>query len=137
MANAHPGTAPNTRPYSIPIQVITVIYGLLYLVFFIYSFISSDTGNPVSDLVPFDAWDTEQIIVKLLFLVFLAGFYWSWRSRLKAGLIYVAWFAGLVGLSFWVAGVLHRDGDMAIVMGLPLFVIGLILVVQGYRRRAV
>jgi len=135
METLHVPTPRTGRAYSIPIQVITAIYALIYLVFFIFSFISSETGNPVSDLVPFNAWDTEQIWVKLQFVLFAVGFYWSWRSRLKAGLIYLVWFAGMVAMAFWVSGVLHRDGGSAIVMGFPMLVIGSILFIQGMRQR--
>jgi hypothetical protein len=123
------------RKFSWTIQIITMIYGLLYLAFFVVSFIPSDTGNPVSDNPFFDPWDAEQIWVKLQFLLFLVGFYYSWKSKLISGIIYLVWYAGMVAMGFWVSSALHRDGGDALVLGFPLLVLGIILLISGLMRR--
>ncbi len=85
--------------------------------------------------MPFDPWDTEQIIVKLLFIVFLIGFYYSWKSKLISGIIYFVWFLGLFGLGMYVSAALNRDGGDGLVMGAPLLIISIILIIQALIRK--
>ena len=123
------------KNYSLAIQVSTIIYGLLYLVFFIFSFLPpSPDGNPISDQADYDPWNFEMIWVKIQFIIFLIGFYYSWKSRLTSGLIYLFWYAGMVGMAYYSVLVANSDGN-AVALGLPLLIIAIILIVSGIRRR--
>jgi len=129
---------PNAKKRRFPsaLQVATTIYGLLYLYFFIWSFIhTSGAGNPISDNPNFDPWDLEMIFVKLLFVVFLVGYFYSWKNERIAGLIFLFWFILMVCMAIWVSTTLHRDSDMAIVMAIPLLVIGILFIVSWYKKR--
>jgi hypothetical protein len=128
---------PNAKKRRFPsaLQVATTIYGLLYLLFFIMSFIPSGAGNPISDNPNFDPWDLEMIFVKLLFVVFLVGYFYSWKNGRIAGLIFLFWFILMVCMAIWVSTTLHRDSDMAIVMAIPLLVIGILFIISWYKKR--
>jgi hypothetical protein len=130
-------TTPNAQQRRFPsaLQVATTIYGLLYLFFFIVSFIPSGAGNPISDSPNFDPWDLEMIFVKLLFVVFLVGYFYSWKNGGIAGLIFLFWFILMVCMAIWVSTTLHRDSDMAIPMAIPLLVIGILFIVSWYKKR--
>ena len=118
------------------LQVATTIYGLLYLYFFIWSFIPcSGAVNPISDSPNFDPWDLEMIFVKLLFVVFLVGYFYSWKNGRIAGLIFLFWFILMVCMAIWVSTTLHRDSDMAIPMAIPVLVIGILFIVSWYKKR--
>ena len=123
--------------FATPLQIVTTLYGLLYLIFFVMSFIPSPGGNPVSDNPNFDPWDLEMIFVKLLFVVFLVGYFYSWKNKGIAGLIFILWFILMVCMAVWVAMSLHRDSDMAIVMALPPLVIGIICIRSWRKKRRI
>jgi hypothetical protein len=78
------------------VQIVTSIYGLLYLLFFVVSFIPSKDGSPVSDLVPFNPFDLEQIVNKLLFIIFLVGLFMTWKNKLIGGLFLLFTFIGML-----------------------------------------
>jgi hypothetical protein len=128
-------TAKKRRSLS-ALQACTTIYGLLYLYFFIWSFIpTSGTWNPISDNPNFDPWDLEMIFVKLLFVIFLVGYFYSWKNGGITGLIFLFWFILSVCMAVWVSTTLHRDSDMAVVMAIPLLVIGILFIVSWYKKR--
>jgi hypothetical protein len=132
----HNTSKPQTenKNYSKVIQIITSLYGLLYLYFVVWSFIPTESGNPISNNPNFNPWDSEMIWVKIQFIIFLIGFYYSWKSKLTSGFIYLFWYAGMVALSFYVTKILHRDGG-AFILGFPMLIIAIILVLKGYRKR--
>jgi apolipoprotein N-acyltransferase len=129
---------PNAKKRRFPsaLQAATTIYGLLYLYFFIWSFIPcSGAVNPISDSPNVDPWDLGMIFVKLLFLVFLVGYFYSWKNGGIAGLIFLFWFILMVCMAIWVEKTLHRDSDMAIPMAMPLLVIGILFIVSWYKKK--
>jgi hypothetical protein len=118
------------------LQLITSIYGLLYLLFFIVSFIPFKEGGPVSDMVPFKPFDLEQIVVKLLFVVFIFGYYMTWKNKGVAGLIFILWWIGMWCLElFIIAPMGGRDFGDGIGMGLPLFILGILFIISWYREK--
>jgi hypothetical protein len=134
MENSTSKLSERKKNFSIVIQIITSLYGLLYLYLVVCSFIPTENGNPVSDNPNFKPWDSEGIWVKIQFIVFLIGFYYSWKSRLTSGFIYLFWYAGMVAMSYYMASVLHREGA-AFVLGFPILLISIILLLTGYRKR--
>ena len=134
MENSTSKLSERNKNYSIVIQIITSLYGLLYLYLVIWSFIPIENGNPVSSNPNFKPWDSEMIWVKIQFIVFLIGFYYSWKSRLTSGFIYLFWYAGMVAMSYYVTTIIHKEGA-AFVLGLPILLISIILLLTGYRKR--
>ncbi|MCC7513878.1 MAG: hypothetical protein IT212_04195 [Bacteroidia bacterium] len=121
------------RKYSLAIQIITSIFALLYVVFFIFSFIPSPEGSPIADH-PYTPWDIEMILVKGLFIIFMIGFYYSWKSRIVSGVIYLLWCGALFWDCVYIGNLLHVSGD-AILFGVPIFIIGIILLITGLIQR--
>ena len=93
------------------LHLLTFIYGLLYLIFFIGSFLPSEINGFIEE--PFNL---EGILVKLLFVVFLIGFFISWKREGLAGLIFIFWWVGMWYLALFVA---KTDRDTGVVMGIP------------------
>lgn len=65
--------------------------------------------------------------VYLLFVVFLAGYYFLWRNLLWAGLIWIVWHAIQWCLVMWV----WPDGAMTLIIGFPIFLLGIVLLIFG------
>jgi hypothetical protein len=116
------------------LHILLAIYGTLYLAFVIVGFLPAAGGSPVAASVPYHPFGLEGSLVKIMFAFFLVGFFTAWRNRLVAGVLFVFWWAGMWGLEMlMVARGLHGG---AIVMGFPLFVLGVLFIISGYRSRA-
>ena len=111
------GWMPRSR-LSTVLLVLTSIYGLLYVAFII----SGSHGTSGS----------EPTVVKLLFLLFLAGYAVVWLDGRIGGVVFVLWWAGMWYLGLFVA---QEDRGAGVVMGVPLFVLGILFIVAWYRRR--
>jgi hypothetical protein len=121
------------RLFPTALHVLLTIYGILYLVFVIIGFIPSQEGSPVSDSVPYHPFALEGSLVKILFVFFLVGFFMAWKNRLAAGVLFILWWAAMWGLETLM--VARGGSGGAIVMGFPLFVLGVMFVISGYRQR--
>jgi len=73
----------------------------------------------------------QDVSVYLLFLIFLAGFLTLWKYELISGILLVAWYGCEWCLGLWV----WDDPDMALVMGFPIFIIGILALIYGLRKR--
>jgi hypothetical protein len=115
------------------LHVLLTIYGALYLVFVIVGFVPASEGSPVAASIPYHPFGLEGSLVKLMFGFFLVGFFTAWNNRLAAGVLFSLWWAGMWGLEMlMVARGLHGG---AVVMGFPMFVLGVLFIVSGYRSR--
>ncbi len=121
------------RLFPTALHVLLTIYGILYLVFVIIGFVPSQEGSPVSPSVPYHPFALEGSLVKVLFVFFLFGFFTAWKNRLAAGVLFILWWAAMWGLETLM--VARGGSGGAIVMGFPLFVLGVLFVVSGYRQR--
>ncbi len=110
------------RKFPTTLQILTSIYALLYLVFIIDNFLPAKDFNP---------YDLENSIVKLLFVLFLVGYYFSWKNEGVAGLIFIFWWIGMWCLALFVAEI---DRGAGVVMGLPLFILAILLIASWYRK---
>lgn len=117
------------RKYSITIQIISTIYALLYVWFFILSFISSPKGSPLADH-PYSAWSIEMVFVKFFFILFMVGFYYSWKSKLISGIIYMIWCILFFWQTIYISNLLHISGD-AVLFIPPVLIISIILIISG------
>jgi hypothetical protein len=113
------------------LHILLAIYGALYLFFVIVGFIPAPEGSPVAASIPYHPFGLEGTLVKIMFAFFLIGFFTAWRNRLVAGALFLLWWAGMWGLEMlMVSRGLHGG---AIVMGFPMFVLGVLFIVSGYR----
>jgi len=110
------------RKFPSTLQMLTSIYALLYLVFIIDNFLPAKNFNP---------YDLENIIVNLLFVLFLVGYYLSWKNEGVAGLIFIFWWIGMWCLALFVVEI---DRGAGVVMGLPLFILGILFMVSWDRK---
>ncbi len=111
------------RKFSV-LQIILTIYGLLYLLFIIASL------NPIDNYEPYNL---ENIIVNLAFVLFLIGYYVVWKSERTAGIIFVIWWVVMWCLALFIA---KTDRGSGVVMGLPLFILGVLFIISWYRKKA-
>ncbi len=114
-------------------QRVSSLYGVLYLVFVIIGFIPSQEGSPVSDSVPYHPFGLDGSLVKVLFAFFLVGFFTARRNRMAAGVLFLIWYAGMWGLEILMVSRGRTGG--AVAMGAPLFVLGVLFIISGYRQR--
>ena len=126
-------SASRRRLFPTTTHVYLAIYGALYLLFVIVGFVPSQEGSPVSDHPgPYHPFGLEGILVKVFFAFFLIGFFTAWRNRLAAGVLFLLWWAGMCGFSILM---IAKGSGGAFAMPFPVFVIGLVFLVSGYRER--
>jgi hypothetical protein len=108
-------------------MIATSLYGLLYLLFVIF-----ESGNPASLTEVFVAADLEELVFKLLFLLFVVGYIAVWKNEGIGGAIFILWYAGM-----WVFGLFisSQDGGTVPVFGFPLFILSILFVVRWYKKR--
>jgi len=107
------------RKHSKVLLTLTTIYGILYLIFVISSFFQ-------------EPFDLERIIVYLAFIIFLVGYYYCWRNEMIGGIIFILWWGIMWYLGLFIA---EHDRGAGVVMGIPLFIIGIIFIVSWYRKK--
>jgi hypothetical protein len=124
-------SAGDRRLFPSPLHIFLAIYGALYLAFVIVGFVPAPDGSPVAASIPYHPFGLEGSLVKIMFAFFLVGFFTAWHNRLVAGALFLLWWAGMWGLEMlMVSRGLHGG---AIVMGFPMFVLGVLFMVSGYR----
>jgi hypothetical protein len=98
--------------------VLTSIYALLYVLFMV----TEQYGTAGS----------EPTVVKILFGLFLIGYVIVWMNEGLGGAIFVVWWIGMWYLGLFVA---QSDRGAAQVIGFPLFVLGLLFIYAGLKKR--
>jgi membrane-bound ClpP family serine protease len=103
---------------------ITTIYAILYVIL-ILSFLLFEYPN-------YNDVTLEGMVVGLAFIVFLLGYFYSWKNHLIAGLIFILWWSIMWYIGLFVA---ETDRGVGVVMGVPMFIIGILFIVYWYRKR--
>lgn len=126
------------KPRSMGLLTVLSVFGLLYLWGIITSFIPAPEGNWISSAVPFEpSWNRQFIAARLMFVIFLAGYFVAWKNEGVAGVIFILWWVVMWPMDLVVMGPTGSDGPgMAIVMGVPVFVLGILFLVNSRKRRA-
>ena len=75
----------------------------------------------------FSAKTFADLSVYLLFIVFLIAYAILWKNELISGILLIVWYGLQWVLVFWV----WTDGALTLVFGLPIGVIGLLLLIYG------
>ena len=102
--------------HSTTISVIFKILATAALGFYILFL--SDEGVPLINSQGF-----LDLSVYLLFIVFLIGYIFLWKEELVAGLILISWY----GLQWLLVFCVWEDGELTLIMGLPIAILGLML----------
>jgi lysylphosphatidylglycerol synthetase-like protein (DUF2156 family) len=110
------------------LHLLTFIYGLLYL-FVVIMESSQPTGASYSGS---ERVNLEVTLVIILFVVFLIGFFISWKREGIAGLIFILWWIGMWYLALFVV---EHDHGAGVVMGIPLFILGIGFIILWYNKR--
>jgi len=119
-----PSLQKHEKKKKIPLlHAILTLYGLLYLVFIIDTLISIDT---------YDLYNPENVVVNLAFVLFLIGYYMAWRNEGVAGIIFVLWWAVMWVLALFIV---DHDKGSGVVMGLPLFILGILFIISWHRKK--
>lgn len=105
-------------------QNIFRILGTIALVFYLFFLIGE--GIPLTNQMSF-----AETSVYLLFALFVVGYYFLWKNELISGLVIITWYALEWILVFWV----WIDGALTLILGLPIALLGLILLIYGIRKR--
>ena len=101
------------------LRIIDIIAVVLYILFL------------VAERVPLNAGATfADISVYLLFLVFLFGSLFLWKSEFISGLILIVWYGLQWCLVLWV----WVDGGMTVILGFPIAVFGVFALIFGISR---
>ena len=74
----------------------------------------------------------EGIIVFLALILFLIGFYISWKNERTAGIIFIIWWGIMWYLGLFIA---ETDKGAGVVIGFPVFVIGVLFLVSWYKSK--
>lgn len=110
------------------LHLLTFIYGLLYL-FVVIMESSRPTGASSSGI---ERVNLEVTLVIILFVVFLVGFFISWKREGIAGLIFILWWIGMWYLALFVV---EHDHGAGVVMGIPLFILGIGFIILWHNKR--
>ena len=101
-------------------QYILRFLGSIAFVFYIVFLIEED--------VPFlTAGSFADISVYLLFLFFLLGYSFLWKNEVISGIILIVWHGLQWLLVFWV----WEHGEMTLILGLPIGIIGIMVLIFG------
>lgn len=119
MKNNSESQSKGEKKHSTVLLTIITILGILYLIFIIDNFIS-------------EPHNLESIIVNLAFIIFLVGYYYSWKNEMIAGIVFIFWWGIMWYLGLFIA---EHDKGAGVAMGVPIFIIGILFIVSWYRRR--
>ncbi|MCU0236973.1 MAG: hypothetical protein MUC72_07805 [Acidobacteria bacterium] len=98
--------------------VLTSLYGLLYVIFIA-------SGN-------YGASGSEPLVVKLLFVLFIAGYVVAWKNERLGGALFLLWWIGMWYLGLFVA---RHDRGAGVVMGIPLVILAILLMRLPHGRK--
>jgi hypothetical protein len=104
---------------------ITTIFGVLYFILIISYYVDGFIDG-------FKIYNLEIVITNLSFIVFLIGYYFCWKNELIAGMVFIFWWGIMWILGLFIA---EHDRGGGVVMGLPLFILGIFFMVYWYRKR--
>ena len=99
--------------------IALTIYGVLYLIIY---------GPDLAYL--------GLSIPSLLFLLFLIGYLIVWKNEGIGGAVFILWYVAWWGLRPLILASEHKSSFyMGIMMGVPVFVLGILFVVRWYKGR--
>jgi len=101
------------------LRILLLIYAILYLLFII---------DFVSNIKDFKSLDIENIVLIILFFIFIIGYSISWKNELTSGVIFIIWFIGMCFHNFFLC---TSDCGAGIAMGIPLLILSIIFIIYA------
>jgi len=105
------------------LRIILGIYTALYIIFIIGYFFPINAPN---------SWNIDNSALKILFGVFIFGFFISWKSELASGVIFILWFTGMCYNNFFLC---TSDCGAGIAKGITLLILSIFFIVYGIREK--
>lgn len=72
-------------------------------------------------------------LVFVLFVWFSTGYYYLWKDEKRAGILLITWWLAL----FLTAWLVWMYGNVTVVLGFPIFVLGILLLLHSRKKRSV
>jgi len=111
-----------TDGFGIVLRVLVTIAAALYALIFI------DEAFP-----PYDPNMQESafgiIMAFILFVWFAIGYYYLWKNEKRAGILLITWWL----LLFLTAWLVWMYGNVTVVLGFPIFILGILLLIHARR----
>ena len=117
---------------SIGLLIAISVIGVLYFLLFILD------GPAYSPGESFELWERGQTFVRLMFMFFLVGYLVAWKNEGIAGVIFILWWIAMWGVEIFVFYPANPgESGVAVVGGIPLFVIGILFVRRWHTAKKV
>ena len=101
---------------------LTTIYAVLYTVLLLSFLVFEYSYSNIT---------YQGIVTGLAIIIFFVGYYYSWKNEKIAGTIFIIWW----GIMWYIGYVLsERDRGVAVVMGFPMFIIGILFIIYWYKK---
>ena len=97
--------------------------GMMYLIFAFDEFLPLNAP---------ESWSMENVVLKLLFIIFIVGFSISWYFELAAGIIFFIWFIIMCIYGTFICS--SGNCDDGIIMGIPLFILSAVSIFIGIKK---
>jgi len=132
MDNATNPSQPKIKLFTSTLHLLASIYALLYLIVVVAGFFPLTIGLVSESENPYDL---ENLVVKLLFLLFLLGYFMSWKHEAIAGLIFILWWIAVWFEGKFIVMPLHGHGIEGIGMGFPVLLLAILFIVSWFKKK--
>ena len=106
--------------------ISTTIYAVLYFIMLVSFYVDGFVDG-------FKGVNAEIIIVNVAFIIFMIGYYFCRKNELNAALIFIFWWGIMWGVGLFIA---EHDRGVGVVIGLPVFIFGLLFLRHWYKKRS-
>jgi len=104
------------------LKILTSIYAVLYVVLIVSALFDEGFRRQGADTLP----------IFIALAIFLVGFVVIWKNEIYGGLIFILWFIGMCYIGLVLS---ETDRGVAVVMGLPVFILAILFIISGYRNK--
>ena len=103
------------------LELLLTISLIVYILIFIGETFLTEESVPLLDTVG----------IIILFILFLVGYYFSWKNQRISGIIIVGWYVIELIFGFFV----WDDAGMVILLGFPVFILGILLIIYSLKHK--
>ncbi len=106
--------------YRVVLKILVTMAAVGYIIFLI------GESTSITDESTFSV-----AMMYVLFAVFALAYFFLWKNAFISGILLIAWYGLQWILVLWV----WDDADMTIVLGMPIFVLGILSLIYGIRQK--